>query len=262
MFFKTVSSKENATVKQIAELRKSAAARRESRRFVIEGLRLCLDAVECGYRPEIFLFTAEFQKKNPGTVEEIAGKSRECLCVSSDIAAKLSDTVTPQGILCVLSEPAPRGFDRFGKYIGLENIADPGNLGTVARTAEAMNLSGIVFFGKGCDPYSPKAQRAAMGALLRLPVYFYRDVKAFQTEAPGVKIYAAVPRGGMTPSGVDFSSPCVVVVGNEANGLSAATVNESDCKLTLPMSGKADSLNVAAAAAIFMWEMVRSTENG
>ena len=199
----------------------------------------------------------DIMKPDTADVEEVCAAAGRCCCISDAVAQKLSDTPSPQGIFCVLPIPQPPVFGGRGKYIGFENLADPSNLGAAARTAEALGLDGILLFGAGCDPYAPKAQRAAMGALVRLPVHTFPSVAEFAARYPAVNTYAAVVKGGIPVSQADFSAPCMVLIGNEANGLSEQAAALCTQRVTLPMYGRAESLNAAVAAAIFMWEMVR-----
>ena len=156
------------------------------------------------------------------------------------------------------------------KLLLLENVQDPANLGAIARTAEALGISGLLV-SSGCDVYAPKALRASMGALLRLPVEVV-DAGAVlsgegktpvsplltQAEALGFKTYASTPAADAVPvTEADFSGPVLCVVGNEANGVTPETMAACAERVTIPMTGRAESLNAAAAGAILMWEMVR-----
>lgn len=257
MSFESITSRDNRLVKETVRLLSSSKARKTAGLFVLEGLRLCRDAVRCGVIPKTALFTEAALSEHPDDVSEISAAAQKCYIISEAVAEKLSDTQSPQGVFCITPIPKQPELSGQGKYIGLENLADPSNLGAVARTAEALGLDGIVLLGSGCDPYAPKAQRAAMGALVRLPVYSFDSLKEFSTNCPKVKTYAAVVADGNPPSAADFSAPCMVVIGNEANGLTGQTVEQCTNRLTLPMQGRAESLNAAVAASIFIWEMMK-----
>lgn len=257
MPYEMISSRENRLVKETARLLASARARRQAGSFVLEGLRLCRDAVRCGYTLQTVLFTEALYAAHPADVEAVCAAAQKCCRISEAVAQKLGDTTSPQGIFCILQIPPQAAFHGRGKYIGFENLADPANLGAAARTAEALGLDGLVLLGAGCDPYAPKAQRAAMGALVRLPVQIFPDPAEFWARYPAVKTYAAVVKDGEPVSSADFSAPAMVIIGNEANGLTSQLAARCTKRLTLPMAGRAESLNAAVAAAIFMWEMVR-----
>ena len=147
-----------------------------------------------------------------------------------------------------------------GKYIILENTQDPANLGAIARTAEALGLSGLIVSTNGCDPFSPKAQRAAMGALVRFPLYLSQDISADikSLQKKEFSVFASVVSDAdCNISDVSYDGSCAVIIGNEANGVTEQLKSVADKKITIPMGGRAESLNAAAAAAIIIWEMVK-----
>ena len=199
MQFETITSRDNRLVKDTVKLLSSAKARKDSGLFVLEGLRVCRDAARCGMAPVNLFFTEAILSSHAADITEIAAVAQNCYCISDVVCQKLSDTQSPQGVFCVMQIPKQAQLLGTGKYIGLENVADPANLGAVARTAEALGIDGIILFGSGCDPYAPKAQRAAMGALLRIPVYRMGGFSDFIETYPAVKTYAAVVEGGSLP---------------------------------------------------------------
>ena len=149
----------------------------------------------------------------------------------------------------------------FRRSEGLEDIQDPSNLGTVLRTAEALGMGGVILTQGCCDVYSPKVLRGSMGAVFRLPMALVETmppaVKAL--EQKGFVTMAAVPDRKAEPiTQVLFSSPSIVLVGNEGNGLTEACIQACTQSVTIPMEGRAESLNAATAASILIWEMVRS----
>jgi TrmH family RNA methyltransferase len=146
-----------------------------------------------------------------------------------------------------------------GRYIALEGIQDPSNLGAIARTAEALGLDGMVTFGC-CDMYSPKALRASMGAFFRLPIFVSDDIISLTQELKSrdVNVFACVPdRTAHDIRGLDFSCPTLAVVGNEGNGISDELKDACSMQITVPMIGRAESLNASHAATVIMWEMMR-----
>ena len=143
----------------------------------------------------------------------------------------------------------------------METVQDPGNLGAALRTAEALGLGSVLLAGSCCDVYSPKALRASMGAVFRLPVFFSRKLPDALDALHGQGFFscAAVPDSSARPiTEVDFSHPCIMAVGNEGNGLTEAAAAACNLRVTIPMLGRAESLNAASSAAILMWEMMRS----
>ncbi len=252
-----ITSKDNPTVKQVKKLLSAAKYRKREGAFVMEGLRLCRDAAQNGVTISATLVTEKFASEFPLDFAEIQGASKTCLMVSESIMNTLSDTPSPQGVVCVCNIPS---FDALpgeaGKFILLEQVADPSNLGAIARTAEAMGIDGVCISG-GCDPYHPKALRASMGALLRLPVYSGAMEEILTCmNALQVPTYAAVVKNADYGVGqVDFTGPCAVVIGNEAGGITHETANSCTATITIPMAGRAESLNAAAAACVLIWEM-------
>ena len=253
-FDEHITSKDNSLIKDISKMCESSKYRKS--RFILEGLRLCKDAYDNGYSIEYLFVSDSFIKKNNCDLQM---KSKKTIAVSDEVMKKISKTVTPQGIVSVVNKP--EYYDaatlKGGKYIALEKVQDPANIGAVARTAEALGLDGLIISKDSCDPYSPKALRAGMGAMLRLPIYIVNNfcdglskLKSFHT------IYAAVLKDNdLSLSNVDFPTNCIVMIGNEANGLSTEAINIADKKIKIEMIGRAESLNAAAAAAIIMWEM-------
>ncbi len=255
--FIKITSKDNDTIKSITRLQSSAKQRKEEGVFVLEGLRLCMDAYENGFNP-LKVFVSETASVNYS--KEISCLCRNCCSylVADSLFNKISDTVTPQGILCIYSIP---DFDSFqiktnGRYIALDNLQDPSNLGAISRTAEALGIDGLFIQG-GCDPYSPKSLRASMGALLRIPVVKTDDMFSLFKKYDLKTFATVIDKDAVSVDKDIFSNGCVVIIGNEANGVSAETRSKSEVKITIPMSGKAESLNAAVAASIVMWEMCK-----
>ena len=254
--FLRISSKDNPIIKEISGLQMSAKQRREAGLFVLEGLRLCFDAALNGYKPETVAVTENAYGKHKNDIEAYFGNAPKKYMLTDSLFSKISDTVSPQGILCLFKIP---DFDlsvikKDGKYIALENIQDPSNLGAISRTAEALGIDGMIVCG-GCDVYSPKSLRASMGALLRIPV--------IETDEPfdlldnyGMTTYAAVVNGTeLSVGSFNFGKGSVAFIGNEANGLTDETIEKCTKKITIPMAGKAESLNAGVAASLIMWEM-------
>ena len=146
-----------------------------------------------------------------------------------------------------------------GKYIALEGVSNPSNFGAVIRTAEAVGLDGVIISG-GCDIYNPKSLRASMGSLFRLEVVQSSSLPELfeELKKEGMKIYAGVPSADAVKiTDADMSGGVICVVGNEGNGLTDEVIAASTCSVTIPMKGRAESLNAASAAAIIIWEMMR-----
>lgn len=261
IMFNQIDSASNEKIKHAAKLSQSPKHRKESEEFLLEGLRLCRDAVLTGIPVSRLFFTAEAYEKFGADIDAMAEKSGESYQISRGCAEKLSDTKNSQGVFCVcgtLGEKTESDVSRTGKYIALENIQDPANLGAVCRTAEALGISGAIMKGC-CDIYNPKAQRAAMGSLLRLDIIRTDDLRGLllKLKSDGMSIYSTTP----DPSAVhitetDMSGGVVAVIGNEGSGVTDETAEVCE-KITIPMKGRAESLNASMAAAITMWEIMR-----
>lgn len=257
-----ITSKDNETVKHCAKLMKSASYRRNCSLFCAEGVRVCRDGVLSGHAPEIFAYTPSAREKYPQDFECIAAVSKKQLEVSNDIFSKISDTRSPQGFFCVFNmldkQRFPYRINKRGSYLACERIQDPSNLGTILRTAEALGIEGVILSADCCDVYSPKVVRGSMGAVFRMPVHTAEDFTAYIKElsSSGVATYASTPRDAEDITRVSFDGG-VMLIGNEGSGLSEDAINACTKKVMIPMRGRAESLNAAAAASLLMWEMLR-----
>lgn len=256
--FMDITSKDNKLIKLVRSLQSSPKARRENGLFVLEGLRVCFDAADNGIAFKKLIVSHHFYDKFRAQAEHFAKLSKELYRIPDGLFAHIADTDSPQGIIAVADILCgEHSVVKGGKYIALENVNDPSNLGAVARTAEALGASGIVLTTNGCDPFSPKALRSSMGTLLRMPLFIVSDVIDFALEN-SLNTYACVPADDAENiSQVSFSGGDMLLIGNEANGLLPQTIDRADKRITIPMHGRAESLNAAAAAAIAMWEMLK-----
>ncbi len=196
-------------------------------------------------------------------LSSVENAAERCYVISEEVAEKLSDTKNNQGIFCVckmLDKNTNIGKIKYnGKYIALENVSNPSNFGAVVRTAEAVGLDGVIVCG-GCDIYNPKSQRSAMGSLFRLNIVVVDNLPECLAELKhnGMKVYAGVPDSNAVKiTQADMSGGVVCIIGNEGNGITEETCNAATSAVTIPMKGRAESLNAAAAASILIWEMMR-----
>ena len=258
-----ITSRNNEKIKNAAKLCQDSSERRKQGMFFLEGLRLCCDAAENGISPTDVFVTESAMNRYSDEIGVLLAAAENVYEITDEIAAKLSDTKHTQGVFCVC-----KTLDKFsnidkikynGIYVAMENIQTPDNLGSAARTAEALGLDGMIICG-GCDIYNPKALRASIGSLLRLDVFSVSDMSSFiqKCNDEGMNTYAAVPDSSAIPvTMMDKSKGIVCVIGNEGNGLTEKTISSCSSKVTIPMKGRAESLNAAAAACMIMWEMVR-----
>lgn len=254
----TITAKDNSLIKLVCSLQTSSKARKENNLFVLEGKRICDDAKVCGIRFDKLIIGETAFKKYAKDIEIFAENSKQVYKITDSLFKKISDTTSPQGIIALakMPEKTPE-INKNGRYIALENLNDPSNLGAISRTAEALGVSGIIISADSCDPYSPKSLRASMGTLLRMPIYFAKDL-VFTIKNSGLESYACIVDNKARPiTNVKFKDGSVIMIGNEANGLTENAISNADNKITIPMCGKAESLNASVAGAIAMWEMTK-----
>lgn len=267
-----ITSKDNSKIKQLAKLYSNRKYRRETGLFVIEGIRGCVDALADStlnggnmeiegiyYLEELFEGVCSGYKPE---LELLPEDKR--FIITREIADKISDTDACQGIFVtakMLDKPFSEDtLKRGGKYLILDELQDPGNLGTMIRTSDAVGLDGIVLTGNCVDLYNPKTVRSAVGSMPRVDIFVERDfervIEGFKLK--GIPTAAAVIDGGTEIRQYDFSKGCAVVIGNEGRGLTHDHAEMCSNKVTIAMHGHIDSLNAATAATIFLWEMTRA----
>ena len=258
-----IISVQNAKIKQVSKLVASAKERKKSGEFVLEGVRLCRDAALSGVVIKEAYFTADACSKNREDIDFIVSKAESSYEISEEVAKKLSDTQTSQGVFLkcenTKNETTLSTFSPDGKYIVLENLQDPSNLGAVARTAEALGINGAVLISC-CDVFNPKAQRAAMGSLIRLPFVRINNVDemfSFAREKNIKTVATVVDSSADKINEADLSGGVFLIIGNEGNGIEPLTAEKCDLRVTIPMLGRAESLNASMAACIAMWEVLR-----
>lgn len=257
MNYDIITAKSNPVAKYVFSLQNSSKERKKHNRFVLEGLRLCDDAYLNGIKFSMLVLTKNMLEKHNDIIKKYIENTSRVYVFSEELFLKISDTKSPQGIIAVADYPKEKEFtEKDGKYIVLENIQDPSNLGAIARTAEALGVSGMIVCG-GCDPFSPKVLRSSMGTVLRLPLFLTDDITEF-IEKYGLRAFAAVPDKAAEPiNEISFKNKDAILIGNEANGLSENAIKSAYKKITVPMKGRAESLNAAAAAAISLWELLK-----
>ena len=184
--------------------------------------------------------------------------------VTDDVMKSMSDTQTPQGILCVVKQPSCVIEDIMGNkkshlLLILEGLQDPGNLGTIFRTSEAAGVTGIIMSRDTVDIYNPKTIRSTMGLIYRVPFIYSEDLYTDldKLRAHGISVYAAYLTGSVSYDKCDYRSDTAFLIGNEGNGLSDKALSHSDTRVRIPMEGSVESLNAAVSAAVLMYEAHR-----
>lgn len=253
-----ISSSRNPKVQWIRSLNARSRERRESGAFVVEGVRLVEEALLTGWPARLVLHTADLEPRGQSVVEGFAAHGVAVETVSEQVMRRASDTQTPQGLLAVLEMrtlPLPK---EPGFIFIPDGVRDPGNLGTMLRTAAAAGADLVCLPEGTVDVYSPKVVRAGMGAHFRLPLFMgsWQEV-ARKLECSRVAIFLAAAGQGLPHTQADFRSPLVLVVGGEAGGAGEQARGLAHQTVHIPMPGGVESLNAAAAAAVLMFEVVR-----
>ena len=254
-----ITSSANARVKHVMNLSKKAKARKTSGLFVAEGLRMFkeipADRIDSLFVSEGFLRDEAHKKLLSGMKYEV---------VSEDVFKIMSDTQTPQGILALVRQYDYRAEDLLAApgpafLMVLENIQDPGNLGTILRAGEGAGVTGVLMSDATADIYNPKVIRSTMGSIFRVPFAYTEDLPASlkALKAGGIRLYAAHLDGRNNYEKEDYTVDTGFLVGNEANGLTEGTAALADAYVKIPMKGKVESLNAAVAASVLMFEAAR-----
>jgi len=253
-----ISSTANARIKNAIKLKKSARERRKQGCFLVEGPRMFFEIP----REEIMecYMTEDFEKRY---ADRLAGYQWEL--ISENVSRAVSDTQTPQGVFALvrirsrkLEDILQERIDGAPCLLLLEHIQDPGNLGTMFRSAEAAGISGIVMDAAAVDPYNPKVIRSTMGAVFRVPFAVVEDIREAESTLKERKItvFAAHLDGEILYSH-DFRKACAFLIGNEGQGLTKEAAALADRRLRIPMEGQVESLNASMAATILLYEAAR-----
>lgn len=247
-----IDSAQNKIIKEINSL-KNKKDREKKGLFVLEGERL-ISEINNEWKVKYIAVAESYDK----SVE-----AERVYRINDSLFGKISDTINPQGILavCEIKNFSIENID-YSKnpfFVILENVTDPGNMGTIIRTADAAGAKGI-FVTKGCvDIYNPKVIRATMGSVFHLPVY--RNVEGCEIvrelKNKGIVTLGAHLKGEKTPYEINMKKGCAVIIGNEAKGLSHEISGEADYLVKIPMPGRAESMNAGIAAGILIYEAVR-----
>lgn len=252
-----ITSTANQQVKNVIQLAKKGKERQKQKAFLAEGIRIFAEMPKENLK-NVYVAESFWQKELHR--EKLNGIKYET--VSDAVFHKMSDTQTPQGILCIVRQPEYELKDLLkGKQthlLVLEGIQDPGNLGTIFRTAEGAGATGIIL--SGCaDLFAPKTVRSTMGSICRVPFYITNDLKQtlHTLKEQGVLLYAAHLKGQKDYDEFDYRKASAFLIGSEANGLTEETARQADVYLRIPMCGKLESLNAAMAAGILMYEAGR-----
>ncbi|MBM7854780.1 TrmH family RNA methyltransferase [Desulfohalotomaculum tongense] len=262
--------KNNPRVKYLRKLSRRQFRQKENK-FIIEGIRFVEELLDSGWPVEALFYSPKLHANARGGAL-IARAEREKIAawqVADKLLAELADTENPQGVLALVNMPRYRLEDVVPQtqpalVVLVDGVQDPGNLGTIIRTADAAAATGVILLKGTVDLYNPKTLRSTMGSLFHLPVLAAEN--AVDTvnwlRSKGLKLVVGQPQGGAAIDKVDLTAGIVLVVGSEARGPSPGTISLADTITTIPMPGRAESLNAAVACAIMLYETVRQREEG
>ncbi len=262
--FEHISSTANDTVKLLKSLDRKKA-RTETGLFLAEGARLAEEALNHGWSPAYVLAGAAAMER-PQTAALLARMKQagaRTLTASEKVLAAVSRKDNPQTIVAAfrqkLSDLAQLPTEGARRWVALYEVRDPGNLGTVIRTADAAGCDGVILVGQTCDPFSPEAVRATMGSLFAMPLAAasFADFNDWRGRA-GAQMAAASMRGTRAHDETAYGEKSVVLMGNEQAGLPETVEAECDALVRIPMMGAADSLNLASAASVMIYEVWRA----
>ncbi len=252
-----ITSVSNSRVKRVAALNTRARMRKQEGQYVVEGVRMFLEApgeeIQEAFVAESFSHERCMEKLDAMPWER----------VSDEVFRKMSATETPQGILCVMRMKHHYLEEMLKRenplIMVLEDIQDPGNLGTILRTAEGAGIDGVIASRESADLYNPKTIRSTMGSIYRMPFVYVPSLQeaADRLKAEGIRLYAADLSGEKWYDGEDYTGGSALLIGNEGNGLRPETAALADARIRIPMAGRVESLNAAMASGILMYEASR-----
>lgn len=265
---KDITSSSNPIIKEIKALKRKRE-RWLKKLFLIEGVKIIDEYIKWGRVPEIILFSSELLNVTGGEelLKKIKKYNMELINIPYNLLKDLTDTENPQCILAVVKfndsnlEEILKERNKF--IIILDELQDPGNVGTIIRTADAFGVNGIIMTNNCVDVYNPKVVRATMGSLFHIPIVFIDNKIDLISNLKnrGIKVYTTSLEGENYIHEIDLTKDIAIVIGNEANGVSDELINISDLLIKIPMYGNAESLNAAIASSVAMYEVARQRVN-
>ncbi|MFT5875352.1 MAG: TrmH family RNA methyltransferase [Clostridium sp.] len=257
-----IQSKDNLLIKDIKKL-KEKKYRISSNMFLVEGFRFVEEALDSDFEVvHIFISARGEAKYENSSVKNTLQKDTKVYSISDSIFRSICDTDNPQGIIAtVRNKPVGIKYDK-GFYMLADKIQDPGNMGTIIRTAHAAGALGVIITKGTVDIYNEKTLRATMGSIFKIPIIYDSDLTLVEKlRNDGFKLVTSSLDCDKNFYDVDLKEKVIIAVGNEGNGISAEVYAICDLKVKIPMPGNAESLNVAIAASIMMYEVVRQNNS-
>jgi TrmH family RNA methyltransferase len=251
-------------LKELLKL-KTKKGRRTQKRFLIEGMRLCEETADSNWQTESILFTRSFQDSSAGKrlLRKFERKNVETIPAKGEMIKRLSDTVTPQGIMGVVKIKKFSWDELWSEdshtILALDGIRDPGNVGTLIRTADALGIDGVILSSDTVELCNPKVVRSTMGSIFHLPILDEIDLEKTipRLKKRNFKIYGTDAKGGKDLEELEYSEKLCLLIGNEAEGLNKNLLELSDEIIRIPILGRAESLNASVAGGILLYEMTK-----
>ncbi|NMM64043.1 RNA methyltransferase [Clostridium sp. P21] len=253
-----IKSKDNSLVKEVRKL-KEKKYRNKSNKFLVEGFRFVLEALKSEFSVTMLFVSENSEDKWQNfNISNKIQTNTKVYWVTEQILKLLSDTETPQGIIGVVDNRELDVENKDGFYVLVDKVQDPGNMGTIIRTAHASKALGIILTKGTVDIYNEKTLRSTMGSIFHVPIIQDNDLdKVKFLRENGFKLVASSLDTDKNFYDADLKEKVIIAVGNEGNGISDELYNMADIKVKIPMPGGAESLNVSVAAGIMMFEIIR-----
>jgi TrmH family RNA methyltransferase len=256
-----LTSVQNPLVKQIRQLHQSKG-RQEQQLFLVEGTHLIEAACATDYPLLTVCCTPEWQEKHQSLWELVSQRAKRTELVSPRVLEAIATTVNPDGVVATALQSQAKSVKITSLGIALETLQDPGNFGTIIRTATATGVDGLWLSADSVDPYHPKVVRASAGVWFRLPMAITQDLNAevSQLRSQGVQIVATVPKATLSYWQLDLRKPTLILLGNEGSGLSTELLSLANYSVKIPLTNGVESLNVAISTALILYEVQRQRQ--
>jgi TrmH family RNA methyltransferase len=253
-----ITSSHNPRLARVRALMEKRRQREEEQAFVVEGVRLVEEGISAGWQAELVLFSGDLSERGQASLDRFASLGVETLEVAPRLMESVAGTETPQGLLAVFHRQTLPLPDRLNFALITDNLRDPGNLGTLLRSAAAAGVQAVLLSHGTTDAFAPKVLRAGMGAHFHLPVLSltWDEIRAMCSER-GLRVFLAEAAEGAACWDLDLRRPLAMMVGSEAEGASREAKALAYEPICIPMPGKSESLNAAIAASILLFEVVR-----
>lgn len=248
-----ITSLQNSKVKLVYSLQNGARSRRKERKIVLEGTRLVGDAFEQGHRADFYFYASA--SVDYELLAKLQDGSAPLIPVNDEVMQHVSDTQTPQGIIGVYPLPTPSLPRQPSRVLILDGVSEPGNMGTILRSAGGSGVEVVILAPKCVDPYNPKVLRAGMGAHFRIPLIeaTWKEIRAYCDD---LNMYAAASDGDVIYSDVDWTARWALIIGNEAHGI-GDSADDIAQRIRIPMAQATESINAAVATGVILFEAQR-----